>query len=717
MPKDFATRLRSLARRAARTTAPAVTVLALLLIILVTGFRYGLDRYATSLSPIDTSPAEVRSTVVTARDGRLLRPFTTADGRWRLPIDVADVDPAYIRMLLAFEDNRFYVHHGVDWLAFGRAGWQWLTSGHIVSGGSTITMQVARLLEPREERSLGAKIRQIVRAEELERRFSKPEILSLYLSLAPFGGNVEGTRAASLAYFGKEPRRLSPAESALLVALPQSPETRRPDRRMALAQTARNRVLARAAERHILTNAELVHARTEPMPSGRLSFPMLAPHLSERLVAERPDLKVQKTTIDFRLQAAIEKLLSLSVPRLGAKVSAAVLVVDNKTGEVRAHVGGADYFSASRAGGIDLARAWRSPGSALKPFIYAMAFENGQAHPETMLEDRPTRYGVWAPEDFDQSFHGLVTARFALQQSLNVPAVALLDAVGPSRLVARLTAAGADLHMPKDSAPGLAIGLGGLGIRLTDLARLYTGLARDGQTIALKWRLDEAPTSREASDSELRLVDPVSAWYVADILRGAPPPLNALPGQLAYKTGTSYGYRDAWAIGFDRNWTIAVWVGRPDGQPVPGLVGRLAAAPILFDTFQRIGTPPDPVPQPPNVLLATSATLPPPLRNIRKDGLKTAAATTQSPLAISYPPDGAEIDLGLLAKMRPADTPPLALKALGGVPPLTWLVNGVPVTQPDLRRTAIWAPDGPGFARLSVMDARGSIASVSVRLE
>ncbi len=717
MPTGFSDRLRLIARPTARTIGPVVTAFALLTVILASGFRHGLDRYAASLSTIDTSPAEVRSTVVLARDGRLLRPFTTADGRWRLPIDVTDVDPAYIRMLLAFEDNRFYAHHGVDWLAFGRAGWQWLTSGHIVSGGSTITMQVARLLEPREERSLGAKIRQIVRAEELEQRFTKSEILSLYLSLAPFGGNVEGTRAAALAYFGKEPRRLSPGESALLVALPQSPETRRPDRRMALAETARNRVLARAAERHILTKAELVHARAEPMPSGRLSFPMLAPHLSERLVAERPDLKVQKTTIDFRLQAAIEKLLSLSVPRLGAKVSAAVLVIDNKTGEVRAHVGGADYFSTPRAGGIDLARAYRSPGSALKPFIYAMAFENGQAHPETMLEDRPTRYGVWAPEDFDQSFHGLITARFALQQSLNVPAVALLDAVGPSRLVARLTAAGADLHMPKDSAPGLAIGLGGLGIRLTDLARLYTGLARGGETIALKWRLNEAPTSREASDTELRLVDPVSAWYVADILRGAPPPLNALPGQLAYKTGTSYGYRDAWAIGFDRNWTIAVWVGRPDGQPVPGLVGRLAAAPILFDTFQRIGTPPDPVPQPPNVLLATSVTLPPPLRNIRKDGLKTTAATTQSPLAISYPPDGAQIDLGLLAKTRPADTTPLALKALGGVPPLTWLVNGVPVTQPDLRRTAIWAPDGPGFARLSVMDARGSIASVSVRLE
>ncbi len=717
MPTEFANRVRTVALRSARVMAPVATATAVFAVILISGLVYGLDRYAATLPPIDTSPADVRSTVVVDRDGRLLRPFTTADGRWRLPIDVSEVDPGYIRMLLAFEDNRYYAHGGVDPWALLRAGRQWLTTGHVVSGGSTITMQVARLLEPRAERSLGAKIRQMVRAVELERRFSKAEILSLYLSLAPFGGNVEGTRAASLAYFGKEPRRLSPAESALLVALPQAPEIRRPDRRMALAERARNRVLDRATERHLLTRTERVHAVAEPMPTGRLSFPMLAPHLAERLVSERPDLKVHRTTIDYRLQAAVEKLLAQSVPRLGAKVSAAVLVVDNATGEVRAHVGGADYFSSPRAGGVDLARAWRSPGSALKPFIYAMAFENGQAHPETMLEDRPTRYGVWAPEDFDQSFHGLVTARFALQQSLNVPAVALLDAVGPDRLVARLTAAGADLHMPKDSAPGLAIGLGGLGIRLTDIARLYTGLARGGETIALKWRQDEAPTARDAAPTELRLVDPVSAWYVADILRGAPPPLNALPGQLAYKTGTSYGYRDAWAIGFDRTWTIAVWVGRPDGQPVPGLVGRLAAAPILFDTFQRIGTPPAPVQQPPNVLIATSANLPPPLRNIRRDSLKTAAATAETPLSISYPPDGAEIDLGLLAKAKVVEGGPLALKALGGVPPLTWLVNGLPVTKPDLRRTASWVPEGAGFARVSVIDARGATASVSVRLE
>ncbi|MDR3375025.1 MAG: penicillin-binding protein 1C [Ancalomicrobiaceae bacterium] len=672
------------------------------------------------MKPIDVSPADVRSVTVVDREGRLLRPFTTADGRWRLPVKVDEVDPAYVRMLLAYEDYRFRDHHGIDVFAGARALWQLAREHRIVSGGSTITMQVARLLEPRDERSFAAKARQAIRALQLEQRFSKDEILSLYLSLAPFGGNVEGLRAASLAYFGKEPRRLSPAESALLVALPQSPETRRPDRQKDAARIARNRVIERAEERHILSSAERVHAMAEPMPSGRLSFPNLAPHLAEELVAERPDLKVQLTTLDFRLQASVEAMVRDRVSQLGSKLSAAVLVIDNSSGEVRAHVGGADYFSVERAGGVDLTRAFRSPGSALKPFIYALAFENGQAHPETVLEDRPARYGAWAPENFDQSFHGTVTARYALQQSLNVPAVELLDAVGPSRLAARMKSAGAELQIPKDAAPGLAIGLGGLGIRLSDLARLYTGLARGGQTIALKWRLEPPVKGKDEAPVELRLCDPVSAWYVADILRGAPPPLNALPNQLAYKTGTSYGYRDAWAVGFDRHWTIAVWVGRPDGQPVPGLVGRLVAAPILFDAYQRIGGQPDIIPQPPNALIATTATLPPPLRTLARPTSiprTTLASAGQSPLSISYPPDGASIDLGLAAKALLNDSGPLALKALGGVPPLIWMVDGVPVTPPDLRRTASWLPEGAGFARVSVVDARGSVASVRVRLE
>lgn len=672
----------------------------------------GLD-YAGALGPIDFSGAEMRSTVVLDRDGRLLRPFTTEDGRWRLPVEVADVDPDYFRILFAYEDARFRTHRGVDPEAMARAAWQLLANRRVVSGASTLTMQVARLIEPRDERTVSAKIRQVARALELERRFSKDEILNLYLRLAPQGGNVEGIRAASLAYFGKEPRRLSHAEAALLVALPQSPEARRPDRRPDLARRARDRVLDRAERKGVLTAREAERARAEPVPTGRLPFPMIAPHLSEQLVAERPDLKVHRTTIDHRLQASLETLAAERVPGLGAKVSAAIVVVDNATGEVLAHVGGGDYFATDRAGAVDLARAFRSPGSALKPFIYALAFENGIAHPETVLEDRPSRYGAWAPENFDQSFHGTVTARKALQNSLNVPAVELLAAVGPARLIARLRAAGAEVNVPRDAAPGLAIGLGGLGIRLVDAARLYTAFARGGETIPLVWRREEA---EQPPGPTARFVDPVSAWYIADVLKGAPPPMNAVAGQIAFKTGTSYGYRDAWAIGFDRRWTVAVWTGRPDGAPVNGLVGRLVAAPILFDAFSRRSTPPEPVPAPRHILTATTATLPPPLRHTRKDIPKTVSATAQQALVISYPPDGARIDLGL-ARFGRDVAGPLALKALGGVPPFVWMVNGAPVPAADSRRNAFWQPDGAGFAQVSVIDSAGATATVRVRLE
>lgn len=709
-PAGTAPLARRLGRRVARLLPPAFG-LALVAAVAVAGLARGALDYMDGLGPIDFGPSEMRSPVVLDRNGILLRPFTTADGRWRLPLEPDDVDPVYLKMLYAYEDERFREHRGVDPVAMARAAGQLVLNGRVVSGASTLTMQVARLIEPRDERTVGAKLRQIARALELERMLPKDRILAMYLRLAPQGGNIEGVRAASFAYFGKEPRRLDHAEAALLVALPQSPEARRPDRRPDLARRARDRVLDRAVAKGVLTAAEAAAAKTRPVPTGRLPFPNTAPHLAEELVAEAPAERVHRTTVDARLQRSLEGLAAARVPSLGPKVSAAIMVVDNATGEVHAHVGGADYFATERAGAVDLARAWRSPGSALKPFIYALAFENGIAHPETVLEDRPARYGAWAPENFDQSFHGTVTARKALQNSLNVPAVELLEAVGPARLIARLKAAGGGVELPKDSAPGLAIGLGGIGVRLVDLARLYSGFARGGAALPLVWRAGESP-----GGDPLRFVDPVAAWYVADVLRDAPAPPNATTGRIAFKTGTSYGYRDAWAIGFDRRWTVAVWVGRPDGTPVGGLVGRLVAAPILFDAFSRIGTPPEAIPAPRDVLTATSATLPPPLRHMRKDIPKTLAATSQPQLAISYPPDGARIDLGL-ARFGPDASGPLALKALGGVPPLVWLVNGVPVPTADTRRSAFWQPDGAGFAQVSVIDAKGATATVRVRIE
>jgi penicillin-binding protein 1C len=667
--------------------------------------------YTASLGPLDLATSREGSTIVVDRDGRLLRPFTLPGGRWRLPATTHDVDPRYLAMLVAYEDGRFYEHNGVDLRALVRAGAQWLMRGHVVSGGSTLPMQVARLIEPRPERTIAAKLRQIARALEIERDVGKTGTLDRYLTLAPFGGNLEGVRAASLAYFGKEPLRLTVAEAALLVALPQSPETRRPDRSPKIARAARDRVLDRVAARGAISAADAAAAKREPVPEARLALPTLAAHAAEEAVAADGRAKVIKLSIDARLQSKLETLARESVGRLGPKLSAAIVVVDNTTGEIRARVGSAGYDDSSRDGAIDMSRFPRSPGSALKPFIYALAFEQGLAHPETLLFDRPMRYGAYAPENFNFGYEGAVTARKALQMSLNLPAVELLSDVGPATFLARLHSAGAEIALPKDTPIGLAIGLGGLGITLTDLARLYAGFARGGEAPPLVERLDGGPPVI----GERRVTDPVAAYYVADILRGAPPPANALKGRIAFKTGTSYGFRDALAIGFDRRTTIAVWVGRPDNGPTPGLVGREAAAPILFDAFERLGRSIEPIAPPKGVVRASiTADLPPPLRRLRQDAPKMFAAPETASLKIAFPPDGARIDLGLKEGARDGR---LALKALGGSPPFTWFVNGAPVGEAEIRRQSAWKPDGAGFARVSVTDAKGASDAVTVRLE
>jgi penicillin-binding protein 1C len=665
--------------------------------------------WVASLGPVPLGEGLAVSTLVVDREGRLLRPYTTPDGRWRLPATRETIDPRFLNMLFAYEDRRFLSHHGVDPLALARAFGQFVRYGHPVSGASTLSMQVARLLEPRTERSLSAKLRQMVRAIEIERALSKDQILALYLTLAPYGGNLEGIRAASLAYFGKEPRRLSLAESALLIALPQAPEQRRPDRSRAAAQAARDRVLDRLVGAGLVPSDEIAAAKREPVPAGRRPLPVLAPHSADAVVAAAPGVSVHRLTIDASLQRNLQELARERARALGPSISVAILAVDQASGEVLARVASADYFDATRAGQVDMTQALRSPGSTLKPFIYGLGFEDGFIHPETLIEDRPVRYGGYAPENFDLSFQGTVTVRRALQMSLNVPAVAVLDKVGPSRFTARLAQAGGSLVLPKGEAPGLAMGLGGVGATLNNLVTLYAGLARLGTTVPLIERAENVSGAPPAS----RLLDPVASWYVGSVLLGTPPPENAAGGRIAYKTGTSYGYRDAWAIGFDGKRTIGVWVGRPDGAPVAGLVGRAAAAPILFDAFARSGSLPAPLaPAPAGVLVAATNKLPPPLQHFRPGMLPGEGA--EPPLRIMFPPDGARLELVTEGDGRPD---PIALKVSGGAGPLTVLVNGLPLPSAPGRRTLFFEPDGPGFVRLTVMDAKGATDSVMVRLQ
>jgi penicillin-binding protein 1C len=690
-------------RRPIRTFAIA---LALVCVLSVSAFA----AWVWYLGPLSLAEAQQVSTSVVDRNGKLLRAYAMADGRWRLPVDArTGVDPGYIKLLLAYEDRRFRSHMGIDPLALGRAALQLVTRGHVVSGGSTITMQLARLMEPRRERSITAKLRQMVRAFELERRLSKNEILDLYLALAPFGGNLEGIRAASLGYFGKEPKRLSLAEAALLVALPQSPETRRVDRHPETARMARDRVLERMIVEGVISPEDAAQAKAAAVPRLRKPMPILAPHSADQAVATVRAAPVIALTLDSGLQKVLEALAHDRALALGPDISVAMVAVDNDSGDVLAHVGSPDYFDERRAGQVDMTRAVRSPGSTLKPFIYGLAFEDGFVHPESLIDDRPIRFGSWAPENFDMSFQGTVPVRKALQLSLNVPAIELLDRVGASRLSSRLKQAGAALVLPQDEVPGLAMGLGGVGVTLKDLVQLYSGIARLGSARPLR-----EIVSRDDVREPLRLLDQVAAWQVGNVLIGTPPPENAAHNRIAFKTGTSYGYRDAWSLGFDGRITIGVWVGRPDGAPVPGLVGRAAAAPILFDAFARTGKLPAPLPKAPRgTLVASNAKLPLPLRRFRPAGELVRSGGEQG-LRIQFPLNGSRIDAGTTGEKQFSALP---VKVAGGVLPMTMLVNGVAVGEIDGRRQRMIDPPGTGFVRLTVQDATGAADTVVVRIQ
>jgi penicillin-binding protein 1C len=639
------------------------------------------------------------SVEVLDRDGTLLRAYTVADGRWRLHVDLDEVDPAYIAMLLTYEDRRFHDHPGVDWRGVLRAGWQALTNGRIVSGGSTLTMQVARLLEEGTTGEVGGKLRQMRVALALERQLTKDEILSLYLHLAPFGGNLEGVRAASLSYFGKEPARLTPAEAALLVAIPQSPETRRPDRAADRAEAARNRVLDRAVTFALIDREEAAAALGEDVPGLRKPFPAHAPHLADRARAGDPVKAEHLLTLDIDLQKQLETLALETVQNRGDQLQVAIVVADHASGEILASVGSAGFVDDRRQGFVDMTTALRSPGSTLKPLVYALAFDEGLAHPETLIEDRPTSFGTYAPQNFDRLYRGTIRIREALQLSLNIPVVLLTDALGPARLLSAMGKAGMKYDLPGDQ-PGLAVSLGGVGVTLEDMVQLYAALARGGVALPLTWRMEGDRAEGQ------RLVSEVAAWQVGDILAGLAPPPGAPQNRLAYKTGTSYGHRDAWAIGYDGKHVIGVWLGRADGTPVPGVFGADLAAPVLFQAFNRLKPKLDPQPAAPAAtLLVANPELPQPLQRFRsRDAAFEAAADAP---AVAFPPDGAEVEL------LPAG---LKVRVQGGTAPFTWMVDGLPVAIAATSRETMLTIPGSGFVTLSVIDGEGRSARSTIRV-
>jgi penicillin-binding protein 1C len=670
-----------------------------------------LDRLDKAYPPPLPQAPEISREMVD-RDGALLRAFATKDGFWRFKADKAAIDADLVKMLVAYEDKRFFEHRGVDPYALGRAFLQFVKHGEIVSGGSTITMQVARLIEPREERSLTFKLRQMVRALQIERRLSKDDILALYLTLAPYGGNIEGVRAASLAWFGKEPKKLTLSESALLVALPQSPETRRPDRKLKNARAARDRVLKRMADAGLIPESEIARASAVGVRPGRADLPAMAPHLADTAVLKNPTVLRHQVTLKRSVQQGLEEVARDAARRIGPKLSVAIMVADMRTGEILGEVGSPDYFDRQRGGFIDMLRVPRSPGSTLKPLIYGLAFENGVVAQNTIMEDRPANFSGYRPRNFDSAYQGDVSVRDALQMSLNVPAVQLLESVGTPALFARLRRAGAEPVLPKAETPGLATGLGGLGLSLKDLVQLFAAIGSQGNAVSLYDGINGAPSEPVPE----AVLSPQAAWQIIDILGEIPAPGGVEGAPIAYKTGTSYGYRDAWTIGFDGRHVIGVWVGRPDNASVPGITGGGTAAPILFEAYHRSGLKPAALPTPPSgAVVLARGDLPASLQRFAKSGTKLVKVTRGADAPeIVFPPNGARVEL---ASTTDGGKLPLVLKINGGKAPYRWLANGAPLPDTSRKRTQRWTPDGPGFSQLTVIDANGKAASVSLFVE
>ncbi|HEV2853130.1 MAG TPA: penicillin-binding protein 1C [Thermoanaerobaculia bacterium] len=531
--------------------------------------------------------------VVLDRHGQPLRFFLPADDRWRFPVRLAELPPELPKALVASEDRRFWRHHGVDPIAVLRAAWSNLRSGEVVSGASTIPMQVARMAEP-GPRTLRSKIKESFRALQIEQRFTKEQILEIYLNLTPYGGNVEGVGAAAWFYFGKEPDQLSLGEIALLTALPRSPGRYDPVSHPEAAEAARGRVLRQLTARGAFPEKEIEEAERQPIPDVRRRPPFAAPHAAELVKSQLPQEPRIRTSIDRRMQEVAESQVARRIRELRdlGIGNAAVVVIDNETRAMRALVGSAGFREARFQGQVNGATARRSPGSTLKPFLYAMAIDQGRVLPDSYLLDIPTDFAGYVAENYDERYRGRVTLREALIQSLNACAVRLLSQVGLSEFHHLLRQGGlSTLDRPAGSY-GLPLVLGAGEVRLVDLANLYASLAQGG--LYRPVRFVEPENGRVGSDP-VRLFSPEAARAVTEILTDVRRPdlpeawdlTRDVPG-VAWKTGTSYGHRDAWAVGFSARYTIGVWVGNFDGKPRKGIAGSQHAGPLLFDLFRAL---------------------------------------------------------------------------------------------------------------------------------
>jgi penicillin-binding protein 1C len=525
------------------------------------------------------------------QDGKIIHAFLSKDDKWRLHIDTPELTPLLKTTLLHKEDKYFHYHFGINPFAMLRAAGANFRSGKRVSGASTITMQVVRLLRP-NKRTYTNKIVEAWRAIQLELHYSKSEILQLYFNLIPYGGNIEGIKAASLLYFGKSPQLLSLGEITLLTIIPNRPSSLRPSKQNASLQLARDQWLVKMRDAKLFKPDIIENALEEPVHMYRRAAPSAAPHLAWRLKREYPDMQVLHTSLRSNLQYQIEAQVSNYIKPLRSLNihNAAILVINNETMQVEAYVGSADFNNRYDGGQVDGIRAIRSPGSTLKPILYGIGFDLGLITPKKILYDVPTNFSGYQPENFDQRFNGRVTTSFALANSLNIPAVQILKDVGTTPFITKLAKAGFKTIEKQSKDLGLSMILGGCGVTLEELTRLFSCYAQEGNLVPIAYL-----RQKHKVESGEQIISQEAAYMVTDILSQVTRPdlptnfenTFRLP-KIAWKTGTSYGKRDAWSIGYNKKYTIGVWVGNFSGEGVPELNGANIATPLLFSVFNTL---------------------------------------------------------------------------------------------------------------------------------
>ncbi len=529
------------------------------------------------------------SKAIYSENGELLKAYLTKDDKWRLRTETEKLPEYLTKAVIEKEDKFFYYHPGVNILAVLRAFYSNITSGERVSGASTITMQLVRILEPRE-RTYFNKFLEAIRALQFELHYSKKEILDLYLSYAPFGGNIEGITSAAYIYFNRSPKELSLAQSIALIIIPNDPNHLRIDLNAEETIKRRNKLLKAFDDEGIFPRDQIKNALAENLKRQRFSAPTKAPHFCN-YISQRVEFDTVKTTLRLKNQITCEKLLQKYIAKIKAKgiTNGAAIVIDNSNNEIVAYVGSANYFDAAISGQVNGVEAVRSPGSTLKPFLYAFGFDHGIITPRSTLLDIPFDFGGYEPENYDRKFNGLITVDYALVNSLNLPAVAMLRKIGLPEFIATLSQLGFyDIERAKEKL-GLSLILGGCGVKLSQLTRAYSTFANKGNLFPLRY------LKNQKTAEGVKVFSSSASYLIADILSSAERPdiqieyfANSKLPKFAWKTGTSYGKRDAWAVGFNPRYTIGVWTGNFDGKGSPHLSGTEIAVPLLVELFNAI---------------------------------------------------------------------------------------------------------------------------------